>query len=327
MFSFLGLDGMRYTVDKTDAGQRLDQFVTRRIQKASRAQVREAIDDGQITINDQAMKPSYKLREGDVVDYPDIDARQQEQTPENVALDIIYQDQHLAAINKPPGMVTHPAKGHWDGTLTAALLAKFSQLSDIGGASRPGIVHRLDRDTSGVLVIAKNNEAHEALTQQFADRTTEKEYFAIVANCPDRDRDVINEPIGPHPRYRERMSIVRDDPEAKEAQTFYEVAERFDGFAAFKVFPKTGRTHQIRVHLAHIKHPVLCDRAYGNRARITVGEIARTDDPQIVLSRTALHARRLKIAHPVTGEPLEFAAPIPADLHSTLVELRKYRSV
>ncbi|UBM36464.1 RluA family pseudouridine synthase [Bremerella sp. TYQ1] len=318
---------MRYTVDKADAGQRLDQFVTQQIKKASRAQVREAIDSGQITINQQPMKPSYKLRPGDVVDFPQIGARQQQQTPEQSDLDILYQDEHLAAINKPPGMVTHPAKGHWDGTLTAALLAKFSQLSDIGGASRPGIVHRLDRDTSGVLVIAKHNEAHEALTQQFADRSTEKEYFAIVANCPDRDRDMINEPIGPHPRYRERMSIVRDDPTAKEAQTFYEVAERFDGFAVFKVMPKTGRTHQIRVHLAHIKHPVLCDRAYGSRARITLGELARTDDEQIILSRTALHARRLKITHPVTGEPLEFEAPMPEDLHSTLVVLRKYRSV
>ncbi|GAA4438087.1 RluA family pseudouridine synthase [Bremerella cremea] len=318
---------MRYTVDNADAGQRLDQFLAKKIHRASRGQVREAIDDGQITVNDQAQKPSYKLRADDVIDYPQIDAREEEQTPEQVDLDILYQDEHLAAINKPAGMVTHPAKGHWDGTLTAALLAKFSQLSDIGGTSRPGIVHRLDRDTSGVLVIAKNNEAHQALTQQFHDRETEKEYFAIVTGCPDRDRDMINEPIGPHPRYRERMSIVRDDPAGKEAQTFYEVAERFDGFSVFKVMPKTGRTHQIRVHLAHVRYPVLCDRAYGSRARITLGEIARTEDAQIVLGRTALHARRLKITHPVSGEPMEFEAPIPPDLHSTLEVLRKFRSL
>ncbi|PQO37953.1 RluA family pseudouridine synthase [Blastopirellula marina] len=317
---------MRYTVESADAGQRLDQFLTRRIKKASRAQVREAIDAGQITVDGEPAKPSHKLRTGDVLDYPQIDAREEEQTPEEVDLDILFQDEHLAAINKPPGMVTHPAKGHWDGTLTAALIAKFRQLSDIGGTSRPGIVHRLDRDTSGVLVIAKNNEAHEELSRQFADRETEKEYFAIVANCPDRDRDIINEPIGPHPRYRERMSIVRDDPDAKEAQTFYEVDERFDGFAAFRVFPKTGRTHQIRVHLAHVRHPVLCDRLYGNRARISVGDIARSDDTRAILTRTALHARRLKIKHPVTGEPLEFEAPIPADILATLECLRKYRS-
>lgn len=316
---------MRYTVDKPEVGQRLDQFLTRQIKKVSRAQVREAIDAGQVTINDQPMKPSYKLRPGDVIDYPEIDARQAAQKPEEADLDILFQDEHLAAINKPPGMVTHPAKGHWDGTLTAALLAKFSQLSDIGGASRPGIVHRLDRDTSGVLVIAKHNEAHEALTLQFAQRETEKEYFAIVVGCPDRDRDIIDEPIGPHPRYREKMSIVRDDPNAKEAQTFYEVDERFDGFAALKIFPKTGRTHQIRVHLAHVRYPVLCDRAYGSRARITLGEIARNEDTQIVLARTALHARRLKITHPVSGEPLEFEAPIPSDITSPLEVLRKYR--
>lgn len=318
---------MRYTVENADAGQRLDQFLTRMLKNASRAQVREAIDTGQITVDDQPAKPSHKLRPGDVLDFPQISAREEEQSPEEVELDILFQDEHLAAINKPPGMVTHPAKGHWDGTLTAAMLAKFSQLSDIGGASRPGIVHRLDRDTSGVLVIAKNNDAHEALSQQFADRETEKEYFAIVTGCPDRDRDIINEPIGPHPRYRERMSIVRDDPSAKEAQTFYEVDERFNGFAALNVFPKTGRTHQIRVHLAHVRHPVLCDRIYGNRARISAGEIARSDDSRIVLGRTALHARRLKIKHPVTGNPMEFEAPIPADIHSTLDLLRAFRSV
>ena len=318
---------MRYTVEQSDAGQRLDQFLTRKLKAASRAQVREAIDAGQVTVDNQPAKPAHKLREGEVLDFPEIAAREEQQHPEESDLEILYQDEHLAAINKPPGMVTHPAKGHWDGTLTAVLLNKFKQLSDLGGASRPGIVHRLDRDTSGVLVIAKNNEAHEALSRQFAERETEKEYFAIVAGCPDRDRDIIDEPIGHHPRYRERMSIVRDDPDAKEAQTFYEVDERFDGFAALRVFPRTGRTHQIRVHLAHVSFPVLCDRLYGSRARITVGELARSDDPTIILARTALHARRLKIMHPVTGKPLEFTAPIPEDIHSTLVFLRTLRSV
>lgn len=318
---------MRYTVEESDAGQRLDQFLTRKLEAASRAQVREAIDAGQVTVDGQPVKPAHKLRDGEVLDFPEIAARVEQQRPEESDLEILYQDEHLAAINKPPGMVTHPAKGHWDGTLTAVLLNKFKQLSDLGGASRPGIIHRLDRDTSGVLVIAKNNEAHQALSLQFANRETEKEYFTIVAGCPDRDRDIIDEPIGPHPRYRERMSIVRDDPEAKEAQTFYEVDERFDGFAALRVFPRTGRTHQIRIHLAHVSYPVLCDRLYGSRARITVGELARSDDPTIILSRMALHARRLKITHPVSGEPLEFTAPIPEDIHSTLVFLRTLRSV
>lgn len=318
---------MRYTVQDADTPQRLDQLLTRRLNGVSRAQVREAIDSGQVKVDGQQVKPSYKLRAGEVIEYPELTARPEAQKPEEVPLDILYEDEHLAAINKPPGMVTHPAKGHWDGTLTAAMLAKFSQLSDLGGSSRPGIVHRLDRDTSGVLVIAKNNQAHEALVQQFAERETEKEYFALVVGCPDRDRDIIDAPIGPHPRYRERMSVVRDDPAAKEAHTFYEVDERFDGFAALKVFPRTGRTHQIRVHLAHVQHAVLCDRLYGGRARITVGEIARSDDSQVALGRTALHARRLKVTHPVTEQPLQFEAPIPADIHSTLVFLRKFRSV
>jgi len=177
-----------------------------------------------------------------------------------------------------------------------------------------------------VLVVAKTDASHMRLAEQFEQRTTEKEYFAIVVGVPDRDRDLIDLPIGPHPSHREKMAVRRGRPDSRESQTFYEVIERFDGFAALKVLPKTGRTHQIRLHLSHIGFPVLCDRLYGGRARITRGELSRDpSDATLVLDRQALHARRLKITDPTTGEPLEFVAPLPADLTETLSELRQYR--
>jgi 23S rRNA pseudouridine1911/1915/1917 synthase len=223
-------------------------------------------------------------------------------------------------------MVVHPAKGHWEGTLTSALAFHFENMSAHGGPTRPGIVHRLDRDTSGVLVVAKTDATHMRLAEQFEQRTTEKEYFAIVVGVPRWARDVIEEPIGPHPYHREKMAIRRDHAASREAQTFYEVIERFDGFAALKVLPKTGRTHQIRLHLSHIGCPVLCDRLYGGRSQITRGELCGGPaDAEVLLDRQALHARRLKINSPLTGEPLEFIAPIPADLERMLEQLRKCR--
>ena len=212
------------------------------------------------------------------------------------------------------------------GDADRALAFHFENLSTHGGPTRPGIVHRLDRDTSGVLVVAKTDATHMRLAEQFEQRTTEKEYFAIVVGVPDRDRDVIDLPIGPHPSHREKMAIRRGRPDSRESQTFYEVIERFEGFAALKVLPKTGRTHQIRLHLTHIGFPVLCDRLYGGRARITRGELSRdATDTTVLLERQALHARRLKIVSPTTGEPLEFVAPLPADLTGMLAELRRYR--
>ncbi len=236
---------------------------------------------------------------------------------------MLYEDDQLAVVDKPPGMVVHPARGHWSGTLTSALAFHFEQLSTARGAGRPGIVHRLDRDTSGVLVVAKNDRAHMQLAEQFEQRTTEKEYFAIVAGGPRWDRDLIDEPIGPHPYHREKMAIRRDHPASREAQTFYEVLERFRGYTALRVLPKTGRTHQIRLHLGHLGCPVLCDRLYGGRAQITRGELSGNPaETEVLLDRQALHARRLKIAAPLTGEPLEFEAPIPADLDRVMAALR-----
>jgi len=225
-------------------------------------------------------------------------------------------------------MVVHPARGHWSGTLAGALQFHFAgQLSSTGGPTRPGIVHRLDRDTSGILLVAKNDQSHAKLADQFQNRTIEKSYLAIVIGRPIRDRDVIDEPIGMHPRQRDKMAIRRADPEARPAETFYELVEPFNGFALVRATPKTGRTHQIRVHLDHVGCPVLCDRLYGGRSEITRGEIRRApDDLTILLNRQALHAQRLRFVHPATGQPIEIESPLPADMAGVLAELRAYRA-
>jgi 23S rRNA pseudouridine1911/1915/1917 synthase len=306
------------------AGQRLDAFLAHELPKYSRVQLRKVIGAGGVKVNDQGTKVAHRLAAGDriVLVLPAMNAAGP--NPEEIPLDILYEDEHIIAVNKPPGMVVHPARGHWSGTLASALSFHFRQLSSAGGPTRPGIVHRLDRDTSGVMVVAKTDPMHFALAAQFENRTTEKEYFAITAGVPDRDRDRIEQPIGVHPHQREKMAIRGGHSTSREAATFYEVLERFAGFAAVKVQPKTGRTHQIRVHLAHIGCPVLCDKLYGGRTEIKRSELirGRLDDNTVVLARQALHAQRIKLAHPATGEPIEFSAPLPDDLTSVLHELR-----
>lgn len=310
------------------AGWRLDVFLAHHFPHYSRVHLRRIITAGGVRVDDRGGKPSYRLHPGQrvLVTLPEIP--REAPKPEPIPLEILYEDDWLAAINKPPGMVVHPARGHWSGTLASAIQYHFGgQLSTVGGPSRPGIVHRLDRDTSGVIVVAKNDVAHGVLAAQFQDRRVEKEYFAIVAGTPELDRDRIEQPIGAHPHEREKMAIRRDHPQSRWAETFYEVLERFDGFAAVRIVPKTGRTHQIRVHLGHIGCPVLCDRHYGGRARLTRGELRRDpSDTQVLLERQALHALRLRIAHPDTGKRLDLEAPLPGDIQCVLAELRRWRS-
>jgi 23S rRNA pseudouridine1911/1915/1917 synthase len=314
------------TIEPEHAGCRLDVFLARQLPQFSRAQLRRAIDAGAVSLNGRTAKAGQRLKAGEQLQMALPDLPRPGPVPEDIPLEVLFEDERLAAINKPPGMVVHPAKGHWSGTLTAALAFHFQQLSGAGGPTRPGIVHRLDRDTSGVLIVAKTDAAHYAIAEQFAARTVEKEYFAIVVGTVDRDRDVIDMPIGAHPYQREKMAIRRDHPTSRPAQTMYEVAERFDGFATVNVRPKTGRTHQIRVHLAAIGCPVLCDKQYGGRAEITRGEIRRNaSDHEVLLARQALHARRILLAHPTTGAAMTFEAPLPDDLETVLRELRTYR--
>lgn len=315
-------------VTDSESGWRLDLFLVHHFPAYSRVHLRRVITAGGVKVDELGGKPSYRLKPQQrvVIELPDIP--REAPVAEDIPLEILYDDDWLAVVNKPPGMVVHPARGHWSGTLAGALQFRFgSKLSTAGGPTRPGIVHRLDRDTSGVILVAKTDLAHSQLGKQFEARTIQKEYFALVAGSPIRDRDVIEQPIGVHPKQRDKMAIRRNDSASRQAHTFYEVLERFDGFAAVRVSPKTGRTHQIRVHLDHIGCPVLCDRQYGGRSQITRGEIRReANDTQVLLARQALHAQRLRFTHPDTGEPLEVVAPLPDDIAAVLAELRAHRS-
>ena len=314
---------VRLTVADEQVGQRLDAYLANQLPLYSRMHLRRVINAAGVRVDGQRTKAAYRLRAGQRVTVQLPQPPREGPRAENIPLDILYEDDWLVVVNKRPAMVVHPAKGHWSGTLTAALAYHFEHLSSVGGPSRPGIVHRLDRDTSGVIIVAKTDRAHLALAAQFEARTVEKEYLAVVTGVPDRDRDMIDRPIGAHPHHREKMAIRDGDSTSRDAKTFYEVAERFDGFAAVRVFPKTGRTHQIRLHLAGAGHAVLCDRLYGTRATITRGEIHRgVDDEHVVLNRMALHARRLKLIHPTSSEPAEFEAPLPEDIAGVLNELR-----
>ncbi|MFO7908130.1 MAG: RluA family pseudouridine synthase [Pirellulaceae bacterium] len=316
-------ESLQLLVSHHEAGIRLDAFLARHCPTHSRVQLRRAITAGGVSVDGKRPKPAYRLEAGEqvVLVVPELPRTIPEAEP--IPLDILHEDDDLVAINKQPGMVVHPSKGHGGGTLVNALAHRFSTLSAVGGACRPGIVHRLDRDTSGVIVVAKSDAAHMALAAQWERRVIEKEYVAIVVGEPDRDRDRIEQPIGIHPCQREKMAIRPRHRTTRQAFTFYEVSERFGRFALLRVVPKTGRTHQIRVHLAHIGCPVLCDRLYGGRASLTRGDLQRTGDSTVLLDRQALHARRLCFTHPTTSTPMDIEAPIPGDMQRVLDELRR----
>ena len=312
-------------------------FLAERIPTVSRATVRRAIDAGHVRVDDGECKASLRLKAGNRVLVHQIDVPREGPAPQAIPLKILYEDDSIIVVDKEAGMIVHPAKGHWEGTLASALAHHFGELSSRGGPTRPGIVHRLDRETSGVIVVAKNDRVHDLLSAQFKSREVEKEYLAIVIGVPDLDRDIIDEPIGEHPTQREKKAIRRNDPSARAAVTAYEVVERFDGFALVRAQPKTGRTHQIRIHLTHVRHPVLCDKLYGGRIALTKLELIRPDNTGHdkdqaeaasdgpLIERHALHAHRLTITHPVSGERMQFVAPLPADMERTLEALRRWR--
>ena len=305
---------------------RLDSFLVSHFSKHSRVRLQRAISKGEVLLEGKKAKSSTRIKPGQTVVCQPIEAPKEGPIPEDIPLDLIFEDEHLVAINKPPAMVVHPAKGHWAGTLTAALAFHFKSLSSIGGPTRPGIVHRLDRDTSGVILVAKTDQAHAALGQQFQDRTVEKEYYAIVTPVPDRDRDIVDKPIGEHPYQREKKAIRENHHSSRAAVSMYEVVERLSGFALVRVKPKTGRTHQIRVHMAHVGCPVVCDRLYSGRARISVGDLNRSEDQTLLMERQALHAKRISFDHPHSGERMELECPLPGDMERLLEAIRQRSS-
>jgi len=304
-------------------------FLARAMPGQSRSFLARVIERGTVRVDGVAARAAHKLRVGSVVRLTVPEPPRAGPAAEEIPLDFLHVDAFLAVVDKPAGMVVHPAKGNWKGTLAGALKwhlegradAAGAGLSTAGGPTRPGIVHRLDRDTSGVIVVARTEEAHHALARQFERRTVEKTYLAITQGAPQLDRDEIALPIGIHPYQREKMAVRRDHPTSREAVTRYEVVERFRAGALVKLAPKTGRTHQIRVHLAAIGCPVLCDGLYSGRTVIEPGFLGLPPGAPL-LTRQALHAARLALDHPATGERTEFAAPLPADMQGMLDALR-----
>ncbi|MEZ6095263.1 MAG: RluA family pseudouridine synthase [Pirellulaceae bacterium] len=314
-------------VDEDFDQARLDQFLAARVDGISRVKIQAVIRRKQVWVDGATGKPSLRLSTGQVVKLVVPDMEPDTTIPENIPLDILFEDDVIVVVNKPANMVVHPARGHWAGTLVAALAYHFSELSTIGGATRPGIVHRLDRDTSGVILIAKSDEVHANITQQFERRTVSKEYGAIVSPAPDRDRDWIDRPIGVHPYQREKMAIREDHERSRPATTMYEVVERVGGFAWVVMKPETGRTHQLRVHMASIGCPILADKLYSGRSRLTLEELTRnSEDKGTVIERQALHARMLSIDHPKTGERMTFEAPIASDILNAFELIKRHRS-
>jgi 23S rRNA pseudouridine1911/1915/1917 synthase len=309
-------------------GMRLDQYVHLHLPDFSRSEIQRAIESGGVTINGKPTKASYKVRKNDHlhVEMPEPD--HDIPVPENIPIDVLYHDDFLAVINKPADMVVHPAKGNWSGTLVNALQWHFREhLSTENGQLRAGIVHRLDKDTSGVILVAKDDLTHRELSTQFETRKVFKEYVAIAAGELDRDSDYVDGPMKMHPHDRLRM-VVSSDPDAKPALSYYEVLERFRGFTLVRIQPRTGRTHQIRVHLLHVGCPVLADKLYGGRDQVKLSDLVSGLPPEqdvVLLGRQALHAFRLRFRHPRTGEWIEAEAPLPPDMRKTLDALRTHR--
>ncbi len=337
---------LAFTVDAEGAGARLDAFLAARVAHASRSRLKELIDAGEVLVSGEVAKPSHRLSAGETVELEPLAPPVSGFAPEDIPLDIVHEDESVVVINKPAGLVMHPAAGVPAGTLANALAYRFgiadcglriaegqtpsdesridflnpqSEIRNPQSPPRPGIVHRLDRDTSGLVVVAKTEAAHESLAAQFLAREVVKYYVALVHGATKEERGRIEEPIGRDPRNRTRMAVVRGGRGGRAALSIWRVRQAFQRFTLVDVEIKTGRTHQIRVHLAWLKHPVVGDHAYNS------GRDKQIANPQVrtsvaALNRQFLHAERLGFRHPRTGEFLKFRAPLPPDL-AALLEL------
>ncbi|MCB1456479.1 MAG: RluA family pseudouridine synthase [Nitratireductor sp.] len=323
-----------FVVDSVDAGQRLDAWLAHQMPAhVSRSRVKTLIQEGTVSCNGKVLRePSYRLKPDDalVLQIPEPDDA--EPRPEAIALEILHEDEHLIVVNKPAGMVVHPAPGNWNGTLVNALLHHCgSSLKGIGGVRRPGIVHRLDKDTSGILVAAKTDEAHQGLSAQFADHgrsgPLERNYLAFVWGSPERNTGTIDAPLGRSASNRLKRAVVRaDGHDAREAITHYTVIRHLDGAGDGRTNAslvecrlETGRTHQIRVHMAHIGNPLIGDQEYGAHFATKANALKEPARSAVkAFRRQALHARLLGFKHPVTSEHLRFEAPVPGDFSDLL---------
>ncbi len=307
-------------VTENDQRRRLDQFLSESDLEISRSQVKHLIEKGSIILNEKDTKPGVRLKAGDVISGTLPAPEPLSLEPQALPLSILYEDPSIIVVDKPAGMVVHPAVGAPSGTLVNALLHHCKDLAGINGVLRPGIVHRLDKDTSGVMVIAKDDQAYQGLSRQFKERTVEKAYLAIAYGQFREAEGLIDSPIGRHPVERKRMSIRTK--KGRTAVTRWKVLESLKGFSSLEVLPETGRTHQIRVHLSSIGHPLLGDQVYGKKGRIGSIHEPLLKECVLRLHRQALHARRLAIDHPRTGQRMLFASPVPQDMQEVLGCLR-----
>ncbi|NOR66288.1 MAG: RluA family pseudouridine synthase [Woeseiaceae bacterium] len=304
--------------------RRLDKYLHGRFSNFSRRFIQEAIKQGGVKVNGKIAKQSLKLCPGDEIDMTLPEPPSREILPEDIPLNIIYEDDDLIILNKQAGIIVHPARGNTHGTLVNGLAFYSDKLSTGLGEFRPGIVHRLDKNTTGVMIVTKDDTAQWKIAKQFEHRQVNKTYLAIVHGTPELTADRINAPLGMHPRRRERYAIRPDI--GKESITFYETLESFRGYSFLKMTPKTGRTHQIRVHLSYIKHPIVADDMYGGKL-VYPWQLADTEpavqDP--LLNRVALHAFGIEFRHPTTEKMVQFEAPLPADMNRFLDALREHR--
>jgi 23S rRNA pseudouridine1911/1915/1917 synthase len=298
-----------FVVTAGEQPKRLDVFLVNREPKLSRSAIQRLIEQGRVKINGQVVRPSQKIKPGDVIAFDIPKAEPLELKGESIPLEILYEDDALLVLNKPADLVVHPAPGHWSGTLVNALLHHFQMsggtVSTIGGRERPGLVHRLDKDTSGVMVIAKTDEAHRSLAGQFKHHTITRVYEALIWGVPKKGHGVIELAIGRDTKERKKFSARTARP--KESVTEYKVERRFGKLAAHVLlYPRTGRTHQLRVHLTSLGHPILGDRTYGGKKVVSIADIE--------IPRVMLHARTLGFHHPITGELCEYTTPCPSDM-------------
>lgn len=305
-----------FVVEQSLPGQRFDRFLCSRYPAVSRAAIRRLIEDGHITVDDRRVKPTHTPRAGEKIRVHWPEARAAAAQPEAIPLDILFEDDDVLVLNKAPGLVVHPAAGHEEHTLVNALLHHCQgRLSGIGGVARPGIVHRLDKETSGCLVVAKNDRAHVALSKQFADRTTEKIYLALLCGEVSQAAGEICAAIARHPSHRKRMAV--NAGAGREARTTYRVVERLLSSTLVEARLFTGRTHQLRVHFRHLGFPIAGDEIYGARQTKKLAELTGYGAPRVLL-----HAHKLAFVHPRTGRKRSFLAPWPADFQEALDKLR-----
>ena len=309
---------MIYTVTDADKGKRLDAFLAE-VADISRSAAAKLIDEGLAVVNGKREPKKYAVKQNDVIDFTPPEIKEAEALPENIPLNVIYEDDYIIVINKPKGMVVHPAPGNYSGTLVNALLYHCKDsLSGIGGVMRPGIVHRIDKDTSGLLVVAKNDEAHAALSEELKYHGIEREYRALVTGGFKDDNGTVDYPIGRHPVDRKKQAVILDGSgSAREAITHYQVLERFGGVSYLALKLETGRTHQIRVHMSYTGHALLGDEVYAkNKTQF------EKRHPSL-FSGQALHAKKLTLTHPKTSERMCFECEMPEEFEKALELLRK----